>query len=665
MTAPADPRSARPWLFGALLVLATVLPYVPALRGGFIWDDDHYVVGNPAVLSPDGLARIWLAPASSPQYYPVTMTTFWLEHRLFGGHPFGYHLTNVLLHVANALLIGAVLRRLGLPGASLAAALFALHPVHVESVAWITERKNVLSGFFYLLAFRAWLRFAPPGEDDRGAGRFWLLSFSLFLCALLSKSVTGTLPAAVLLLTWWKRGRIDGRDVVPLLPFFAAAAGMGGVTAWIEKHRVGAWGPEWDLSFLERLLVAGRAPWFYLGKLFWPSPLLFIYPRWNVDVLAFTQYVYPLGAALACLGAWVARERIGRGPLTAFLFFLGTLFPALSFVNVFPMLYSFVADHFQYLASIGPIALVAAWAATVTEAIPSRRFRPTARAVATAAALTALATTTWSHATTFSDSETLWRETLKGNAGAWMAHTNLASYLHVTASGSSDAGTRERMLQEAERHYRTGLDLKPDNVPARIQLAKLYEGRGELARAAAEYEAATRIPNRFPPLSRGYARAADPWYAYGRFLADRGDAPEAIACYRRALRILPDSAPVRTDLGKLLFETGRPAEAKEQFLEALRVDPDSANAANNLAVVLGSEGNLDGAVELWERTLRADPNHAEAHNNLGKALVLRGDTRGAIHHFRRAVEIRPDDREARRNLEDALRVAGGHSGFSR
>jgi len=641
---------------GALLVLATVVAYVPALRGGFIWDDDHYVTVNPAVASPDGLAKIWLLPSSSPQYYPVTMTSFWLEYRLFGAHPLGYHLTNVLLHVANALMLGALLRRLGLPGAWLAAALFALHPVHVESVAWITERKNVLSGFFYLLASHAWFRFAAPEEDDRGGGRFWVLSFSLFICALLSKSVTGTLPAALLLILWWKRGRIDARDVLPLLPFFAAAAGMGAVTAWIEKHRVGAWGPEWDLSFLERLLVAGRAPWFYLGKLLWPRPLLFIYPRWKMDALAIAPYLYPVGTAVSCLLLWLARKRLGRGPLAALLFFGGTLFPALSFVNVFPMLYAFVADHFQYLASIGPIALVAAWAATANDPRAGRWAMRAVTAVVASLVLAVLAATTWSHARTFSDTETLWRETLKRNPGAWMAHTNLASHLHVTASGSSDLTTRERMLDEAEQHYRTGLELKPENIPARIHLAKLYEARGETARAAAEYESATRVSNPYPPGSRGYARAADPWYAYGRFLADRGDAAGAIACYRRALEILPESAAVRTDLGRLLFEAGSEAEAKEQFVTALRIDPQSANAANNLAAVLASEGDLEGAVDLWEEALGLDPSHAEAHNNLGKALVLRGDARSAIHHFRRALEIRPGDPEARQNLEDALRA---------
>jgi len=607
-------------------VLVTVLAYLPALRGGFIWDDDQYVIGNPLVVSPGGLPRIWLEPLASPQYYPLTLTSFWLEYRLFGGHPGGYHSNNVLLHAASALLLGAALRRLRVRGAWLAAALFALHPVQVESVAWITERKNVLSGFFYLLAFHSWLRFAPPEEDGGGGDRFWVLSFSLFLCALLGKSVTGTFPAAMLLLAWWKRGRIRGRDVVPLLPFFAAAAAMGSVTAWIEKHRVGAWGPEWDLSFLERLLVAGRAPWFYLGKLIWPHPLLFIYPRWSVNAADFTQWLYPAATVLVCLALWAARKRLGRGPLAAVLFFIGTLFPALSFVNVFPMLYSFVADHFQYLASIGPIACVAALAARAFEASPGRRRRaPLLGAVGVV--LLALAAATWSQARTFFDSETLWRTTLARNPGAWMAHTNLASLLHVSAGGISDPEERARRLEEAERHYRAALDLKPESLPARIQLGKLYEGRGETARAEAEYRAAIGVPDRFPPGSRGHARAADPWYVYGRFLAERGEAPEAIACYRRALEIVPESEMVRTDLGKLLFETGDARGAREQFLEVRRLEPGSADAANNLAVLEASEGNLDAAIRLWEEALRAAPGHEDAQQNLRKALALRDGAR--------------------------------------
>jgi hypothetical protein len=285
--APAPPPSAaaRSWSRGgalALLVLV-LLAYTPALDAGFVWDDDDYVTANVTLRSVTGLARIWVEPGAVPQYYPMAFTSLWLDYRLWGMRPFGYHLVNVLLHGLNAVLLWRLLVMLAVPGAWLAAAVFAVHPVHVESVAWVTERKNVLSGAFYLGAFLAYLRFAPPG--GRGAGpvawRAYAAALALFVLAMLSKTVTCTLPAALLIVLWWKRPRLAARDVLPLLPFFALGLGLSLVTIWMEKHHVGAQGADWALSAVDRCLIAARALWFYLGKLVWPAPLVFNYPRWR------------------------------------------------------------------------------------------------------------------------------------------------------------------------------------------------------------------------------------------------------------------------------------------------------------------------------------------------------------------------------------------------
>ncbi|MFZ5830616.1 MAG: O-GlcNAc transferase, partial [Planctomycetota bacterium] len=343
------------------LLVMPFAAYIPAIRGGFIWDDDAYVVHNQTLRSLDGLRRIWFEPMSIPQYYPLVHTSFWVEYQAWGLWPAGYHAVNVALHSLTSLMLYVVLRRLALPGAWLASALFAIHPVHVESVAWITERKNVLSGLFYVLSFLAYLRFLDARKTGARATWSWYLAACLlFIGAMLSKTVACSLPAAILLVHWWKQGRIGWRELAPTLPLFAVGLSLGLTTAYLERVHVGASGDEFHWTFLERCLIAGRALWFYAAKLLVPVRLTFFYPRWKIDATNPVQWAYPIGAMALVAALWFARHRLGRGPLVAVLFFGGTLFPALGFINVYPMRYSFVADHFQYLASIGILALFAA-----------------------------------------------------------------------------------------------------------------------------------------------------------------------------------------------------------------------------------------------------------------------------------------------------------------
>src|SRR5215831_21076118 len=230
---------------GGLIVLLVLLVYLPVLHSGFIWDDDSYVTENPTLRSLDGLRRIWFEVGAVPQYYPMVHSTFWLEYHLWGLNPVGFHLVNVLLHAAAAILLWQVLKRLKIPAAWLVATIFALHPIEVESVSWVTERKNVLSAVFYFAAALAYFRFAPPTESVVRNSRRWYWyagALILFLAALLSKTVTCSLPAALLLVCWWKKGRVQWSDLLPLLPFLAVGAGLGLLTAGMEKYRVGAHG---------------------------------------------------------------------------------------------------------------------------------------------------------------------------------------------------------------------------------------------------------------------------------------------------------------------------------------------------------------------------------------------------------------------------------------
>jgi len=647
----AVPTRGRDFVLSTLLVAATLVAYLPAIRGDFLWDDEQYVTGNAAVRAPDGLARIWLRPWSSPQYYPLTLSTFWLEWRLVGPQPLLYHLDNVLLHALDALLLCLLLRRLCVAGAWIAAGLFALHPVHVESVAWITERKNVLSLLFFLLALAAWFRFDPPEGGARGSRRQWTIAFGCFLAALFSKTTTSIFPAVALLVVWWKRGKIKVADVLPLLPFFACSLLAGSLSGWLEKHRVGAWGPDWDRTFLERFLVAGRIAWFYLAKLVWPSSLSFQYETFHVTPPGAFDFAYPLAFAALLIALFALRNRIGRGPAAAAFLFAGAIFPASSFFDVFAMVYSFVADHFVYLASLGPLVFAGAALARA-----GRRHA----AAATLLALVPLAACfalTRQRAAVFAGLESLWRDTIAKNPDAWMARANLASLLHVLAErGNVALEDRLRLLDEAERNYRQSLATRPQNVNARVNLARLLDLEGRSDEAEREYRAATDAPNDFPPGSRGYLQRGDPWFHYARFLEAHGRLEEAQAAQRRAVEINPSFDLAFAALGRLLANDGRMDEAAPYLERAIAIQPTFATALLNLGAVRGAQGRLDESIDLFRRALESDPSLALAHANLGRALARSGDRVGAATALRRALELDPSLATARTDLDEVLQA---------
>lgn len=542
--------------------------YLPALHGGYIWDDDDYVTRNETLRTASGLARIWFEPSASPQYYPLVFTSFWIERRLFGANPFPAHVVNLLLHAAAAWLLYRLLLRLELPGgefgAALSAALFAFHPVQVESVAWITERKNVLSLVFYLAALAAYLPAINQSADALSTRRRWL-ALGCFLLALLSKTVTATLPAAILLLIYWKRGAITRRDVTPLLVFFALGIGFGLTTAWLEKHHVGAQGADWSLSPLDRLLLAARVVVFYAGKLVWPHPLSFIYPRWDATEGGAFALLFPLLVIAALALLWIRRGSWGRGPLVAILFFIGTLTPALGLIDVFPMRYSWVADHFQYHASIGLLALLGGGLARLLT-----RFPPIPRTVALALPVLACAGVTFARTPAYRDLRSLWTDTLTKNPRAWMAQHNLGMV-------EFDAGR----LREAIERYRAALAIRED------------------------------LPNTHYNLGSALARAGQP--------------DLALAHLERALALDPKLPGVRTNLGNVLQKLGRRAEAIAHYRAALESDPKAVSARQNLAFVLADAGDLGGAIEQYRLLLERNPGDLASASRVAWLLATAGD----------------------------------------
>jgi tetratricopeptide (TPR) repeat protein len=650
--APA-PRSFEPghWLYFAALVTVVLLVYLPAWHGGFIWDDDAHVT-RPELRSWHGLFRIWFDLGATQQYYPLLHSAFWLQHRLWGDAVLGYHLVNILLHAAAAIMAALILRRLAIPGAFLAAAVFALHPVQVESVAWITELKNTLSAVFYLGSMMAYLQFDrmrqnvegkrdslfPVGcstLDVRRSFPVYAMALGLFVLGLLSKTVTATLPGALLVIFWWQRGRLSWKkDALPLVPFFMLGAAAGVFTAWVERTMIGAEGAAYAIPFLERGLIAGRVIWFYLGKLFWPAELIFIYPRWQVSQAAAWQYLFPAAALALGAALWALRRR-SRAPLAALLYFVGTLFPVLGFFNVFPFIYSFVADHFQYLASLGIITLASAGLATLLQRRGLWR-RPAGYAIC-GVLLATLAGLTWRQSRMYADIETLYQNTLDANPTCWMAHNNLGQAL--VSLGRSE---------EAIDHFRKALEIKPDHAEAHNNLGAALFKKGQVDEAIGHYQAALGSK----------PRSVETHSNIGLALLAKGQVDDATAHYSKAVEIRPDFEHAHYSLGTALARQGRTDEAIFHYRKALEIKPDDVDALVRLGEALASRGEIDGAIASYQRAIGIKPDHVDAHISLGNAAMARGQVDAAIVHYRQALDIMPDNADAHYNLGVAAAEQG-------
>lgn len=612
----------------ALVVLVAAI-YAPAWHGGMVWDDDAHVT-SPDLRSVSGLWRIWFEFGATQQYYPVVHSAFWLMARLWGDDTLGYHLVNILLHATSAFLVMRILDRVAIPGALLAGVLFAVHPVGVESVAWITELKNTLSGTLYLAAAFIYLRF-----DASRSRRAYAAAFVLFVFALLAKSVTATLPFALLVLFWERRGVLTWRrDLKPLMPFVVVGVASGLLTAWVERTYIGAVGSEFSLSLIERCLVAGRAVWFYLGTLAWPSNLTFIYPRWNVSAGVWWQYLYPLTLLALLVVLWIRRHWT-RAPLAALLFFGITLGPALGFVNVFPFKYSYVADHFQYLASLGILTLVAA-----TSVVLLQRRWPTTfvQAPLIVALGLPLAILTWHQSHQFADAATLYRTTIARNPGAWLPHNDLA--MIALRSKPPD-------LEEALRGFEKALALAPNEALVRFNVGTTLYQMGRVEEALPYHREAVR-------LAPNYAEA---WGNLGTDLQHLGHNQEAVDAYRRALELKPTLPTIRGNLGIALQSLNRLAESTVVLREAVSAGNGTEREHAALAAVLLVQGHLEEAVAEYQQALRLAPDgraSAELHNDLGVALARLGRISEAVVQFRHAIRLDPEFAPARDNLAKAL-----------
>lgn len=571
----------------AILGLLLLIVYAPALRGGFIWDDDVYVWNNPLLTAPDGLRRIWFSLDSPSQYFPLTYTSFLFEHSLWGFDTLGYHLVNLALHFANAALVWWILEALQIPGAMLAAAIFALHPVQVESVAWITERKNVLSVFFSLLTVRAWIKtFDAPARD---AQKLFIWALMFFALALSAKTTACTLPAALVVACWLRGQKIDVRRVLQIAAFLFLGLAMGLLTVWWERHHQGAVGAEFHLASRETVILAGRALWFYTSKFFWPVNLMFSYPRWAIDSAGFLPWLWPASWVAAAGAAYWNWRRGRKAPACVLVFFAATLSPLLGFIPLYTFRYTYVADHYQYLALL-------AWAAVVG-AVVARYARGNTRPV-TLAICAVLGLMTWHRANAFADSEALWNDVLAKNPDSWLAHDNLACAL-------SDEGR----YAEAKVLFDEALELAPQESRIHLNLGNLYARTSRYNEAVAQYEESLRLDPARDLAKRGLARALS---TLGRQASAAARYADAIDYDRRSLTYDEESAATHNNLGNALLHNKNLSEAVAEYERALALKPNFNEARFNLALAYENLGRKADAIRELQTIKAENPEFSAA-----------------------------------------------------
>jgi tetratricopeptide (TPR) repeat protein len=658
----------RDWFWALLLIAFVFIAYAQVFRADFIWDDESHLTRNPCVVGPLGLKEIWTT--TQAVYYPLVLTTFWTVHKFFGLNPLPYHLFNIFLHAASAILFWRVLKVLQVRGAWLGAALWALHPVMVQSVAWITELKNTQSCLFYLLSILFFLKWKDQGRvplrlpQRRTGDRCSLVfvsSLFFFILATLSKPSVVMLPFVLALCIWWMRGKIRWHDALVLAPFAVISALASAWTIWEQKFHSRAVGPDWAQTFPERLIIAGKAIWFYLGKLLRPHPLIFIYPRWDVDSSQVATYL-PLLAAIAGLVAlWFIHAKWGRALFFAASYYVVSLFPVLGFFNVYFFRYSFVSDHFQYLASLGPLALAGTGIATLLSRfcetpadfvsdpdtvprsgsiIATPRWRLLLSGGLCGILLVSLGSLTWRQTAEYRDLFALYRATLQKNQGCWMAHYNLGIVL-------SEQGEADQAID----HYRRAVALRPDYAEAHYNLGRLLVEQGQFNDAIAHYERAAAIN----PAD------AEAQNNLGVTLFGIGRADDAIAHYQKALESRPDYAEASCNLANALIAKGDFDGAIARYTACLAAIPDQEEAQYNLASALLRKGRTDEAIIEYQKVLHIHPESADAHANLGSALLTNGRVRDAMAEYTKALQISPDNLAALSNLAWLLATSADSS----
>jgi Flp pilus assembly protein TadD len=592
----------------AVIVLAGLWIYSPSYHGDWLWDDDQAITVNQMIQSPSGIFKIWTNPDGA-DYFPLTTSATWLQWQCFGPNATGYHAVTIAMHILTALLVWRLFQEMKLPGAWLGGLLFAIHPICVESVAWVSELKNTLSTPLFLLSAIHYLRFDSQADSaSPRAVRNYGLSALFFLLAMLSKTAMVGMPIVILLHAWWKRGTVTRRDLVVAAPFFAISLVLGLVTIWYQHGR--AIGQEkiiigdiWTVAgFLQRMAIAGMATLFYLWKTIWPFDLLPIYPRWDVDPPKLWQFLpWPL---MAAAGWWLWSRRgtaeqptPARHTLFALGYFVLMLLPILGFITISYMRITWVADHFLYLPMISIIGLASAAIATwFSRASESER----PMAVATGAILLAvLAYASFRYAHAWANEDALWSHTLKTNHDAWQAHNRLGAKKFARGD-----------VEGAHYHFQNSTRLRPDLGETHNNLGTTLSAKGQLNEAIKEFTEAARVTPHVPAIRVNLANSLA---AAGRF-GEAGDQ------YRILLQTEPNNPALLNNFGVTLYKLGKKEEAIAEFRKALAIAPNLKDARESLAVALGEKPDPSAANPQTKSAPQLELN-APASPTLGPAVL--------------------------------------------
>ena len=587
----AAPWWSSGWVRCLIVIAGLVVLYSPACQSGFTWDDDEHLTQNPCIIGPQSIVDIWTTRAA--RICPLVLSTFWLEHQMWGLSPMPYHVVNVLMHAGAALLLWRVLLALRVPGAWLGALLWAVHPVQVETVAWVTEMKNTQSGLFFMTAVLFYLRTLRGGSRKR---LDYPLSLLFGFLGMASKTSVVVLPAVLGLCAWYVEGRVNRRRLAELVPYVLMALAASALALWTQDIE-GANDPLWQRSLPERLVTAGAVVWFYLGKLAWPHPLVFVYPKWQVDAASVLWWL-PLIGLLMLLGTLIRR----RGILFAMLYFLIALGPVMGLLDHYFLRYSFVGDHFQYLASIGPLALLGAVCSKLPRWVP-------------AMVLAAFCFISWTQQRLYRDPEVLWTHTLQHHPTCWLACNNLGILRYQAGK-----------VDEAVKLWETALTSDPRSARTLTNLGYTLQQKGHLQEALSHYEKAIECDASF-----GGAR-----YNYGTALLANGRVAEGLAQLEKAAEISPRDPNVHLNLGNARLLSKDPAGAIQALEQAMQLAPQEVAPLNNLAWLLSTlpdESLRDGkkAVELMTKAMELSPRPSvQTYRTLAAAQAAARDFNSAI-----------------------------------
>jgi tetratricopeptide (TPR) repeat protein len=710
--------------------------YIPAMQSRWIWDDNLLITQYPPMQHKDGLRIFWISSLVCkqapwleehtpwlvkwfpwikedagladmvPDYYPITWSTLWLEWKWWGDNPPPYHVANCLMHALAAVLVWGVLKKLSIPGAFLAGLIFAVHPVNVCSVAWVSERKNTLSIIFFLLTFLFYFNF-----QNTRRWKWYVLSLAMFLAALLSKASVVMLPLVLLLAGWWRRaeGQISSRDRLDRLIDPRAAGGflrpvladlvrtapfflLAGLASWLavvlqinhvirgeEIYKAGEGTPGW------RLALAGAAPWFYLYKDLVPTELLMIYRRWDIHAGSLMWYLPGMAlvasaAVLLCLHrrAWARHLIFGLG------YFLVMLFPVLGFFNMYFFVHSLVADHWQYLAILGVIALIAGGGTWFFQ-----RQKPAARWVGVFIAVVVvcvLGVLTWNQTLVYHDQIALWEYNLPRFEGAWMGQYNLGTTLAESVMNEPNEAKRKAVLEQALVHLRRAVELRPVDGAAQNNagLVLLNLGRQDEAilylhqaievaknhnhpQAALNLGLAYRQKGNFPEAIKWLEESnrmnpqpgPDFYVAYADTLLMAGRSEEALAKLTQAIQLRPWYFETWYRRGMVLRAMGRTNDALADFQQAVRLQPTAAVPAMvQIAIIDQDQGRRDEALRLLRQVVTMWPAYPEGRYRLGLLLLTGGNAAEAVTHLALAVQAEPSNVFAHGNLALALARTG-------